>query len=98
MLVLAPLQICLVFRLSQDSNLFPNSTSYYNIFKFLAYHRVYDDWYRNPNLSRPVFTQPVGPSAITLSNLPYTASQSVLNFDLDSYVFGWDASLFVPSA
>ena len=74
---------CLGFRLSQDSNLFPNSTSYYNIFKFLAYHRVYDDWYRNPNLTHPVFSQPVGTAAVSLGNLPYTSSQSVLNFNLD---------------
>ena len=75
--MLAPLQM-LGLR-SFRTNLFPNSTSYYNIFKFRTI--VFTMIGRNPNL-RPVFTQPVGPSA-TLSLIPYTASH-VLNFDLDS--------------
>lgn len=29
-----------------------------NVFPFLAYHRIYDDWYRNTKIQLPVFTQP----------------------------------------
>lgn len=34
---------------------------YINIFPFLAYHRIYDDWYRNSKLQSPLFT-PAGTS------------------------------------
>lgn len=43
-----------------------------NILPFLAYHKIYDDWYRNANIQKPVF---VRHSSYTLNNalsgLPY---------------------------
>ena len=54
----------------------------FNIFPLLAYHRVYDDWYRNPNVQTPVFNRPlVNPTTtvpVSVYNLPY------VTFD-DSY-------------
>lgn len=29
-----------------------------NVLPFLAYHKIYDDWYRNPNVTLPLFTRP----------------------------------------
>lgn len=31
---------------------------YPNILPFLAYHKIYDDWYRNPNIITPLFVRP----------------------------------------
>lgn len=36
-----------------------SETQYFNIFPLLAYHRIYDDWYRNANVQTPVFTKPL---------------------------------------
>lgn len=30
-----------------------------NIFPLLCYHRIFDDWYRSPNVQTPVFTKPL---------------------------------------
>ena len=49
-----------------------------NILPFIAYHKIYDDWYRNPNVTLPLFTRPRNlntlPTAELYSNvsfLPY---------------------------
>lgn len=42
--------------------------STYNIFPFLAYHKVYDDWYRNTLVQTPVF-QPMAHGDSNPSNL-----------------------------
>lgn len=52
------------------------SYAYFNIFPFLAYHRIYDDWYRNTKVQAPVFTPAVAysntlGSQLGLSSLPY---------------------------
>ena len=57
-----------------------------NIFPFLAYHKIYDDWYRNANIQKPAFVRktafangdscgclPFYPSTVTVSD---TFSQS----------------------
>lgn len=33
-----------------------------NIFPVLCYHRIWDDWYRNPNIQSPVFVRPTSPA------------------------------------
>lgn len=71
-------------RVSTDANFFPQSPSYYNIFPFLAYHYIWDTWYRNPRLTNPLFSQPVGSAAIGLSSLPYHAHSSITNWDIDA--------------
>ena len=43
-----------------------------NILPFLAYHKIYDDWYRNANIQKPVFVrQPVYTRPNILSGIPY---------------------------
>lgn len=52
-----------------------------NIFPFLAYHKIYDDWYRNANIQKPAFVRktafangdscgclPFYPSTVTVSD------------------------------
>lgn len=67
-----------------------SSSSYvstFNIFPLLAYHRIYDDWYRNTNIQQQVFSkympeyQPAGGSTgLGTSPVPvYTLPYSTLN-------------------
>lgn len=46
-----------------------------NIMRFMAYHKIYDDWYRDSRIQKPVFSEdiPVSSSATPLSvaTLPY---------------------------
>lgn len=64
-----------------------------NILKFLAYHRVYHDWYRNRKIQKPVFTNPVGApvsplsSPEQLSSLPFTAFDDAQYLNLNSSFF-----------
>lgn len=48
-----------------------------NIFPFLGYHKIYDDWYRNPLIQQSVYSKPFPSSVITgtsvLSYLPDVA-------------------------
>ena len=55
-----------------------------NIFPFLAYHRIFDDWYRNPRVSRPLFNPTVGASNIGISQLPFWSSDIITPFDISS--------------
>lgn len=41
-----------------------------NIMPFLAYHKIYDDWYRNANIQKPVFARSETPTK-SLSSLPW---------------------------
>ncbi len=46
-----------------------------NILPFLAYHKIYDDWYRNANIQKPVFVRRDSYTyQNALSGLPYLAS------------------------
>lgn len=50
-----------------------------NALPFLAYHRIYDDWYRNSQIQQPLFVRQTLESVKTLSNFPW------LQFDDRSY-------------
>ena len=58
----------------------PNQTIDVNIFPWLAYHRIYDDWYRNSRIQAPLFVPvsnqfvgEVGPETyFSVANLPFT--------------------------
>lgn len=55
------------------------TASGYNIFPFLAYHRIYDDMYRDKRNQTPVF-QYGGNNSTSLSNLPfYTITSNSLS-------------------
>ena len=48
------------------------STSLSNILPFIAYHKIYDDWYRNANIQKPVFVRPSAfTNGMSASALPY---------------------------
>ena len=71
-------------KVSTDPNHFPTGKSYYNVFPLLAYHRVFDDWYRNPRLTNPIFTQPVGTQSFNLASLPFQAYGTIQDIPIDS--------------
>lgn len=62
-----------------------------NIFPFLAYHRIYDDWYRNTKVQTPVFIKPgqvastfITSQAARLRCMPYISLGSYTGIDLDT--------------
>lgn len=80
-------------------SVFPNGSVsspafYLNIFPFLAYHRIYDDWYRNPRVQNPVFSPvasgstPVGSYGSTgvyeIGSLPYIRINALAGSGSDS--------------
>ena len=59
-----------------------------NILPFVAYHKIYDDWYRNPNVTVPLFVRPAGAlvnssnnAGPNMSYLPYVSTLSAENLD-----------------
>ena len=54
-----------------------------NIFPFLAYHKIYDDWYRNTKVQKPLFCRPgevasaqISSNQTALRTMPYSAFTS----------------------
>ena len=59
--------------LSSVGALSPAVSQNFSIFPFLAYHRFYDDWFRNTVVQNPIFTQPLRSTTTNiLSELPYS--------------------------
>lgn len=64
---------------------------YLNVFPYVAYHKIYDDWYRNSLVQKPIFKQVVSgdpemyASHITdISNLPNYTSIGDLDFNMST--------------
>lgn len=57
-----------------------------NILRFIAYHKIYDDWYRDSRIQKPVFDEavPINTSAgaMSVANLPFQGVNG------DSFVYG----------
>ena len=72
------------------------ASAYYNIFKFLAYHRCYHDWYRSARIQRPVFVNPLIHSGSTtsfgvghISGLPFVSCEYIHDYQLsDTFIDG----------
>ena len=54
------------FKLPPDWDSSEQEEFFANIFPFLAYHRIYDDWYRNSLVQMPLFTDKVSNTTITI--------------------------------
>lgn len=64
---------------------------YLNVFPYVAYHKIYDDWYRNSLVQKPIFKQVVSgdpemyASHITdISNLPNYTAIGDLDFNMST--------------
>lgn len=53
-----------------------------NMLSFLAYHKIYDDWYRNPNIVTPLFVRSNGASNDNISFLPYN---NIIDTEVNQY-------------
>ena len=77
-----------------------STTTYFdninNILPFLAYHKIYDDWYRNANIQKPAFVRktafangdscgciPFYPSTVTVSDTISTSGFAGDNLDIN---------------
>lgn len=69
-----------------DTSATPSSDAALNVTKFLAYHKVYDDWYRNAKIQKPVFVRPMN---LDLSSQQYVRCAPYLAFE---YTHGWGLS------
>lgn len=63
-----------------------NFTKYFNVFPFLAYHKVYDDWYRNTLVQRPVFVETTDSVVTGVSYVPFRTFTGNSNIAL-TYTF-----------
>lgn len=53
-----------------------------NMLSFLAYHKIYDDWYRNPNIVAPLFVRSNGAANDNISFLPYN---NIIDTEVNEY-------------
>ena len=60
------------------------TTQYFNVFPFLAYHRVYNDWYLNRQVQREIFAKPSTSTGGTLYTCPWRIFNSNINLSLGS--------------
>ena len=82
-----------------DNDTFSSSSAqnqyvYLNVFPLLAYHRIYDDWYRNTKIQKPLFNRP-GSSALSssanantiLRPMPYSGWSSITDIAPNAQFF-----------
>lgn len=50
----------------------------FSILPFLAYHRIWDEWYRNNKVTKPAFVRQVGSASTSLSNTPWNPSSFII--------------------
>lgn len=50
-----------------------------NALPFLAYHRIYDDWYRNSQIQTPLFVRSLGSGGSVLKSFPWLQSDDDAN-------------------
>lgn len=58
-----------------------------NIFPLLAYHKIYDDWYRNTQVQRPVFQKPLYAESPLLGHVPYWTTGSDLGYPISTALY-----------
>lgn len=57
-----------------------NAVSVANALPFLAYHKIYDDWYRNALIQKPLFVRTnVTSQTSVLSNMPWFMDSELIN-------------------
>lgn len=56
----------------------------FNILPFLAYHKIYDDWYRNPNIQKPLFVRLAQTGSNPLQSSPWFSATYNISGTQDS--------------
>lgn len=68
-----------------------------NILPLVAYHRIYDEWYRNSKITKPAFVRSAVSAAerFKISNLPWISTDYVISSETtDDFNLADDVSLF----
>lgn len=60
---------------------------YINAFPFLCYHRIYDDWYRNRKVQKPLFGRAGDGTSFGLATAPFLAVDSITDLSLSSSAY-----------
>ena len=64
-----------------------------NLLPFLAYHKIYDDWYRNSKIQKPVYVKATT-AGNSLKNIPYISNTNNSFSNPDSMMLGDGLNLF----
>lgn len=59
------------FKMPSDATGTAGSINIMNALPFLAYHKIYDDWYRNTKIQKPVYVNKSTPDSTTPINMPW---------------------------
>lgn len=79
-------------QLQSFSQLSPAVSYRFNCFPFIAYHWIYDHFYRNSQVTKPLFSRPFSQQPLSLPCLPFQASSQA--FGVSSFQFTDNSSLF----
>ena len=71
----------------------PQSNVSVNALPFLAYHKIYDDWYRNSVIQKPVFSKKVNTTG-TPSTMPWTPDTKNFGAAFTNSGYAWNNTLF----
>ena len=63
-----------------------------NALPFLAYHKIYDDWYRNSTIQKPVFSKKVNETG-TPSTMPWTPDAKSFGAAFTNNGYAWQNAL-----
>lgn len=59
------------FKMPSDATGTAGQVNIMNALPFLAYHKIYDDWYRNTKIQKPVYVNKITSDSITPINMPW---------------------------
>lgn len=62
------------------SQLSPSTVYSLNMMPFIAYHRVWDAFYRNSQVTKPIFSRPFSGASATLAHVPFQSYSSTVQF------------------
>lgn len=79
-------------QIQSFSALSPVVTYRFNAFPFLAYHWVWDHFYRNSQVTKPIFNRPFSGATPSISTIPYQAVSTA--FSLSSTTFPDSSNIF----
>ncbi len=92
--ILGPGTLADYLGLKVRNNTSVTSFKFRNILPFLAYHKIYDDWYRNNMIQKPVFSPSFGSGSLAFApyrSNPFSPSNQTADFN-PSYSGAFDSS------
>lgn len=72
------------FKMPSDATGTSGTISIMNALPFLAYHKIYDDWYRNTKIQKPVYVNKTTSDSTTPINMPwYSDTKTITQASFD---------------